>query len=99
MNKRHFLAALVSVLVFAAGCTTTGSDSGDPATRRQSLNSGVDNALASLARQVPVNGQLVNNPHQRWNQVNPALPNIAIINSPKIHPISLIFSRISPFRI
>lgn len=31
-----------------------------------------------LARQVPVGGQLVNNPHQTWNQVDPSLPNVAI---------------------
>ena len=59
MNKRYFLAALLSLSVFATGCTTTGSDSGDPATRRQSLDSGVDNALASLARQVPGSQELV----------------------------------------
>ena len=59
MNKRHFLAALMGVMVFATGCTTTGSDAGDPATRRQSLDSGVDNALASLARQVPGSQELV----------------------------------------
>ncbi len=29
----------------------------------------------ALARQVPVNGQLVNNPYQRWNEIDPALPN------------------------
>lgn len=29
----------------------------------------------ALARQVPVNGQLVNNPYRTWNQVDPALPN------------------------
>jgi len=29
----------------------------------------------ALARQVPVNGQLVNNPFQRWNEIDPALPN------------------------
>jgi phosphate transport system substrate-binding protein len=32
----------------------------------------------AFARQVPVNGQLVANPHQRWNQVDPALPDIPI---------------------
>lgn len=31
-----------------------------------------------LAERVPVNGQLVANPHARWNQVDPALPNIEI---------------------
>jgi len=59
MNKRHFLAAFMSVLVFAAGCTTTGPGSSDPATRRQNIDSGVDNALANLYRQDPGSQQLV----------------------------------------
>lgn len=32
----------------------------------------------ALARQVPVNGQLVANPHQRWSDIDPKLPNVAI---------------------
>ena len=32
----------------------------------------------ALARQVPRNGQLVANPHQRWSDIDPSLPNIAI---------------------
>jgi phosphate transport system substrate-binding protein len=32
----------------------------------------------ALARQVPKNGQLVANPHQRWSDIDPKLPNIAI---------------------
>jgi len=59
MNKRYLLAAILSLSVFATGCTTTGPDSGDPAARRQSLNAGVDNALASLHRQVPGSQELV----------------------------------------
>ncbi|MCM2311163.1 MAG: YSC84-related protein [Steroidobacteraceae bacterium] len=59
MYRRYFLAALLSLTVFATGCTTTGTDAGDPATRRQSLNSGVDNALASLYRQVQGSQELV----------------------------------------
>jgi lipid-binding SYLF domain-containing protein len=59
MNKRHFMAALVGALVLATGCTTTGPDSGDPATRRASINSGVDAALANLYRQDPGAQQLV----------------------------------------
>lgn len=31
-----------------------------------------------LAREVPVNGQLVRNPYTHWNQVDASLPNIAI---------------------
>ncbi len=32
----------------------------------------------ALARQVPRNGQLVANPYQRWSEIDPRLPNIAI---------------------
>lgn len=32
----------------------------------------------ALARQVPQNGNLVNNPYRRWSDIDPALPNIAI---------------------
>jgi lipid-binding SYLF domain-containing protein len=60
MNKRHFIAALVGALVLATGCTTTGPGSSDPATRRQSIDAGVDNALANLFRQDPSAQQLVN---------------------------------------
>jgi lipid-binding SYLF domain-containing protein len=60
MNKRHLIAALLGVLVLATGCTTTGPGSSDPATRRQNIDSGVDNALANLIRQDPGSQQLVN---------------------------------------
>jgi lipid-binding SYLF domain-containing protein len=59
MNKRYFIAALMGVLVFASGCTTTGSGSSDPATRRASINAGVDAALANLYRQSPGSEELV----------------------------------------
>ena len=59
MNKRRFIAALVGTLVLATGCTTTGPNSGDPATRRQNINSGVDNALARLYQQAAGSEQLV----------------------------------------
>ena len=38
----------------------------------------------ALARQVPVNGQMVNNPYLRWNQIDPALPpfEIEVIGPP-----------------
>jgi hypothetical protein len=51
MNKRHFVVALVGTLVLATGCTTTGPNAGDPATRRQNIDSGVNNALARLYQQ------------------------------------------------
>ena len=60
MNKRHFLAALMGVLVLATGCTTMGPGTSDPATRRQNIDSGVDNALANLYRQDAGSQQLVN---------------------------------------
>jgi|APFre7841882724_1041349.scaffolds.fasta_scaffold108304_2 lipid-binding SYLF domain-containing protein len=59
MNKRHFIAALVGTLVLATGCTTTGSSAGDPATRRQAIDSSVDNALANLYKQEPGSRELV----------------------------------------
>jgi lipid-binding SYLF domain-containing protein len=60
MNKRFFVASLAALMVFASGCTTTGTGSGDPATRRQAIDSSVDNALATLYRQVPGSQDLVN---------------------------------------
>jgi lipid-binding SYLF domain-containing protein len=59
MNKRFFVASLAALMVFASGCTTTGTGSGDPATRRQAIDSSVDNALATLYRQVPGSQDLV----------------------------------------
>ncbi len=59
MNKRHFIAALAATLVLATGCTTTGTSEGDPATRRQNIDSGVDNALARLYTQATGSEQLV----------------------------------------
>jgi phosphate transport system substrate-binding protein len=32
----------------------------------------------ALAREVPVRGQIVPNPHTRWNQIDPTLPDMAI---------------------
>lgn len=31
-----------------------------------------------LAKQVPINGNLVDNPYERWSDINPSLPNIKI---------------------
>jgi lipid-binding SYLF domain-containing protein len=59
MNKRIFVASLAALMVFSAGCTTTGSGSGDPATRRQAIDSSVDNALANLYQQEPGSRELV----------------------------------------
>ena len=59
MNKRIFVASLAALMVFASGCTTTGTGSGDPATRRQAIDSSVDNALATLYQQVQGSQELV----------------------------------------
>ncbi len=59
MNKRHFVAALAAALMLVTGCTTTGSGAGDPATRRQAIDSGVDNALGRLYQQAAGSEQLV----------------------------------------
>ena len=59
INKRHFIAGLAGMLVLATGCTTTGSGASDPATRRQAIDAGVDNALANLYRQDPGARQMV----------------------------------------
>ena len=59
MNKRIFIALLAALMVYARGCTTTGQRSGDPATRRQAIESSVDNALATLYQQEPGSRELV----------------------------------------
>jgi lipid-binding SYLF domain-containing protein len=59
MNKRIFVASLAALMVFASGCTTTGTGSGDPATRRQAIDSSVDNALANLYQQEKGSRELV----------------------------------------
>jgi lipid-binding SYLF domain-containing protein len=51
MNKRVFIASLAALAVFAAGCTTTGTGSGDPAARRKAIDAGVDSALSLLYQQ------------------------------------------------
>jgi len=58
MNKR-ILSVLALFLVLASGCTTTGTSSGDPDTRRRSIDAEVDNALARLFMQVEDSEQLV----------------------------------------
>jgi lipid-binding SYLF domain-containing protein len=61
MNKRNFLATLLALTVLATGCTTTGPGSSDPATRKQAIDAGVDNALENLFRQDAGARQLVAN--------------------------------------
>jgi len=58
MKKAVFTFALAVLLL--AGCSTTGSGSGDPEARRTALNSSADAALSNLFRQVNGSEQLVN---------------------------------------
>jgi lipid-binding SYLF domain-containing protein len=58
LSKGNFVAALVALMVFATGCTTTTGGS-DPAARRAAIDAGVDDALASLFRQVEGSRELV----------------------------------------
>jgi lipid-binding SYLF domain-containing protein len=57
--KKRILSVLAVFLVLACGCTTTGPSSGDPDTRRRSIDAEVDNALARLYGQVEGSQQLV----------------------------------------
>jgi lipid-binding SYLF domain-containing protein len=62
MKKREFLvvgASAAAVVVLNSACTTTSGSSGDPATRRQTIDSGVDNALDRLFREVNGSKDLV----------------------------------------
>ena len=59
MNKRIFIASLAAMVVVAAGCTTTGSGTGDPAARRKAIDAGVDSSLSMLYQQVPGSRDLV----------------------------------------
>ena len=54
MDKRTFLLAGASAAAgtLLAGCTTTSGTPSDPASRRSSINGGVDRALSDLYRQV-----------------------------------------------
>jgi phosphate transport system substrate-binding protein len=48
------------------------------------MNLTLRHVFLALARQVPVNGQLVNNPYTRWNQIDASLPalDIEVIGPP-----------------
>jgi lipid-binding SYLF domain-containing protein len=59
MNKRFFIASLAALAVFAAGCTTTGTGTGDPAARRKAIDAGVDSALSNLFQQAQGSQDLV----------------------------------------
>ncbi len=59
MNKQILKLALAALLVFLAGCTTTGPGSSDPDLGRRNIDASVDSALAELFRQVEGSQQLV----------------------------------------
>ena len=61
MNKREFLfaGASVAALSLFGGCTTSGSNSGDPATRRAAIDADVEQALSRLYGQVAGSRELV----------------------------------------
>ncbi len=61
MNKIICAWALVMAVLIGAGCSTTGSGSGDPDARRAALNTNADAALSNLFRQVNGAEQLVSN--------------------------------------
>ena len=59
MYERILRSTLAALLVFLAGCTTTGSGSGDPDLQRRNIDAGVDSALSELFRQVGGSQELV----------------------------------------
>jgi lipid-binding SYLF domain-containing protein len=60
MKKTIFALALVLAALLLAGCSTTGTNSGNPDARRAALNANADSALANLYSQVSGSEQLVN---------------------------------------
>jgi len=60
MKRAVYTFALALAVLLVAGCSTTGSGSGDPATRRAALNSSADVALTNLFRQANGSEELVN---------------------------------------
>jgi len=62
MNKRNFIvtsASLAALAILATGCSTTGGASGDPASRRQAIDSATDNALSRLYKEAPGSQEIV----------------------------------------
>jgi len=58
MSKGIFVTAIAALLTLSAGCTTT-SGAGDPAARRAAIDTGVDDALATLFREIEGSRELV----------------------------------------
>lgn len=42
------------------------------------MNLTLEQIYLALARQIPVNGKLVDNPHNKWSDIDPSLPNVKI---------------------
>ena len=60
MYIRMLLAAAVAIgLLSSSGCTTTSGRAADPATRRQTIDAGVDQALSRLYKEVPSSRDMV----------------------------------------
>jgi phosphate transport system substrate-binding protein len=49
------------------------------ATSGPAINMTQEQLWKGVAKQVPVNGQMVANPYKKWNQVDPSLPNTDIV--------------------
>lgn len=60
MKRSLFNCTLAFIVLLVAACSTTGSSSRDPETRRASLNAGADAALANLFQQISSSEPLVN---------------------------------------
>lgn len=62
MNKRNFLvtgAALAAYGMLASGCTTTAGTSGDPAARREAIDTAADSALSRLYKEASGSQEMV----------------------------------------
>jgi lipid-binding SYLF domain-containing protein len=62
MNKRNFIvggASLAALAVLTTGCSTTSGASGDPAARRQAIDSAADSALTRLYREAAGSQELI----------------------------------------
>lgn len=44
----------------------------------ESMNLTIEQIYLALAKQIPVNGELVDNPHVKWSDIDPSLPDVKI---------------------
>ena len=59
MKRSVFFCAILLAFLFGAGCSTTGTATGDPAARRIALNANADAALSNLFTPVQGSQELV----------------------------------------